>query len=52
MILFLLILYLLLLFLLVRFKIVPLNLFWKISPAIVLLGLFVGLFIPMGGGPL
>lgn len=42
--------YLLILFLLVRFKIVPFNLFWKISPLIVLLFLTVGLFIPMGWG--
>jgi RND family efflux transporter MFP subunit len=42
--------YLLILFLLVRFKIVPFNLFWKISPLIVLLLLMVGLFIPMGWG--
>jgi RND family efflux transporter MFP subunit len=42
--------YLVLLFILVKFTIVPFNLFWKISPAIVLLGLLVGLFIPMGWG--
>lgn len=42
--------YLVLLFLLVKFAIVPFNLFWKISPVIVLLGLLVGLFIPMGWG--
>jgi RND family efflux transporter MFP subunit len=42
--------YLLILFLLVRFKIVPFNLFWKISPLLVLLFLLVGLFIPMGWG--
>jgi RND family efflux transporter MFP subunit len=42
--------YLVLLFLLVKFAIVPFNLFWKISPVIVLLGLVVGLFIPMGWG--
>jgi multidrug resistance efflux pump len=42
--------YLLLLFLLVHFKIVPFNLFWKVSPVIVFLLLLVGLFIPMGWG--
>jgi multidrug resistance efflux pump len=42
--------YLVLLFFLVRLKIVPFNLFWKISPVIVLLVLLVGLFIPMGWG--
>jgi multidrug resistance efflux pump len=42
--------YLLILFLLVWFKIVPFNLFWKISPLLVLLLLLVGLFIPMGWG--
>ena len=42
--------YLLILFLLVRFKVVPFNLFWKISPLLVLLILTVGLFIPMGWG--
>ncbi len=42
--------YLLILFLLVYFKIVPFNLFWKISPLIVMLVLMVGLFIPMGWG--
>jgi len=42
--------YLLILFLLVRFKIVPFNLFWKISPLLVLLLLLIGLFIPMGWG--
>jgi RND family efflux transporter MFP subunit len=42
--------YLLILFLLVHFKIVPFNLFWKISPVIVLLVLLVGLFIPMNWG--
>src|SRR4051794_14113530 len=43
-------LYLVILFLLVKLKIVPFNLFWKISPVIVLLLLLVGLFIPMGWG--
>jgi multidrug resistance efflux pump len=42
--------YLVLLFILVKLTIVPFNLFWKISPVIVLLGLIVGLFIPMGWG--
>ncbi|MFA5955605.1 HlyD family secretion protein [Hyphomicrobium sp.] len=42
--------YLLVLFLLVWFKIVRFNLFWKISPIIVLLVLLIGLFIPMGWG--
>ena len=39
-----------LLFALVQFGIVPFNLFWKVSPFIVLLLLKVGLFIPMGWG--
>ncbi len=42
--------YLVILFLLVQFKIVPFNLFWKVSPVIVLLLLLVGLFIPMNWG--
>lgn len=42
--------YLALLFVLVKLKIVPFNLFWKISPVIVLLLLLVGLFIPMNWG--
>lgn len=42
--------YLVLLFLLVRLRVVPFNLFWKISPALVLVLLLVGLFIPMGWG--
>jgi RND family efflux transporter MFP subunit len=42
--------YLVILFILVKFRIVPFNLFWKISPVIVLLLLLVGLFIPMGWG--
>ena len=50
MIVFLLNLYIFILFLLVWFKVVPFNLFWKISPIIVLLTLLVGLFIPMGWG--
>ncbi len=42
--------YLVILFLLVHFKFVPFNLFWKVSPVIVLLLLLVGLFIPMNWG--
>jgi multidrug resistance efflux pump len=42
--------YLAILALFVWFRIVPFNLFWKISPVIVLLGLLIGLFIPMGWG--
>jgi multidrug resistance efflux pump len=42
--------YLVILFVLVKTKIVPFKLFWKISPVIVLRGLLVGLFIPMGWG--
>ena len=42
--------YLVLLFLLVRFKIVRFNLFWKASPAIVMVLLLFGLLIPMGWG--
>ena len=42
--------YLVILFLLVKLKIVPFNLFWKVSPVAVLLLLLVGLFIPMGWG--
>ena len=42
--------YLLLLFLFVHFKIVPFNLFWKLSPILVFLLLNIGLFIPMGWG--
>jgi multidrug resistance efflux pump len=42
--------YLVILFILVKLKVVPFNLFWKISPVIVLLLLLVGLFIPMGWG--
>jgi multidrug resistance efflux pump len=41
---------LVILFFLVKTKIVPFNLFWKVSPAIVLLLLLVGLFIPMNWG--
>ena len=42
--------YLVLLFLLVHFGIVRFNLFWKASPAIVMLLLLFGLLIPMGWG--
>jgi multidrug resistance efflux pump len=42
--------YLALLFLLVKFRVVPFNLFWKVSPVLVLLLLLIGLFIPMGWG--
>jgi RND family efflux transporter MFP subunit len=42
--------YLVILFILVKAKIVPFNLFWKVSPVIVLLFLLVGLFVPMGWG--
>jgi RND family efflux transporter MFP subunit len=42
--------YLVLLFLLVHFKIVRFNLFWKVSPAIVMVVVLVGLLIPMGWG--
>ncbi len=42
--------YLVLLFLLVHFKIVRFNLFWKASPAIVMVLLLFGLLIPMGWG--
>ena len=42
--------YLLILLALVWFKLVPFNLFWKISPAVVMLLLLIGLFIPMGWG--
>jgi multidrug resistance efflux pump len=42
--------YLVLLFILVKLRIVPFNLFWKISPVIVLLLLLIGLFIPMNWG--
>lgn len=38
------------LYLLVRFKIVPWNTFWKVSPAIWVVALFVVLFIPMNWG--
>lgn len=42
--------YLALLFVLVKLRIVPFNLFWKVSPVLVLLLLLVGLFIPMNWG--
>jgi multidrug resistance efflux pump len=42
--------YLVILFILVKLKIVPFNLFWKVSPVIVLLLLLIGLFIPMNWG--
>jgi hypothetical protein len=42
--------YLVIFFLLVKLHIVRFNLFWKISPVIVLLLLLIGLFIPMGWG--
>lgn len=42
--------YLVILFCLVKFRIVSFNLFWKVSPVLVLLVLLVGLFIPMGWG--
>ncbi len=42
--------YLVLLFVLVKLRIVPFNLFWKVSPVIVFLLLMVGLFIPMNWG--
>ena len=42
--------YLVILFFLVKFKIVPFNLFWKVSPLLVLLLLMFGLFVPMGWG--
>jgi RND family efflux transporter MFP subunit len=47
---FLTLLYIGLLFLLVRFKVVPWNTFWKISPIIWMILLFVVLFIPMNWG--
>jgi multidrug resistance efflux pump len=42
--------YLVLLFVLVKFGVIRFNLFWKVSPFIVLLLLNIGLFIPMGWG--
>lgn len=42
--------YLVILFCLVKLRIVPFNLFWKVSPVLVLLLLLIGLFIPMNWG--
>lgn len=42
--------YLVLLFVLIKLRVVPFNLFWKVSPLIVLVLLLFGLFIPMGWG--
>lgn len=42
--------YLALLFILVKLRVVPFNLFWKVSPALVFLILMIGLFIPMNWG--
>lgn len=42
--------YLVLLFLLVHFRIVPFNLFWKVSPFLVTLLTLFGLLVPMGWG--
>ncbi|RXT57433.1 efflux transporter periplasmic adaptor subunit [Bosea sp. Tri-44] len=42
--------YLALLFILVKLRVIPFNLFWKVSPAIVFVLLMVGLFIPMNWG--
>ena len=42
--------YLVILFGLVKLRIVPFNLFWKVSPVLVLLLLLIGLFIPMNWG--
>ena len=42
--------YLVLLFALVKLRIVRFNLFWKVSPAIVLVALLFDLFVPMGWG--
>jgi RND family efflux transporter MFP subunit len=50
MIAFLTLIYIGLLYLLVRFNIVPWNTFWKISPAIWMVLLFVILFVPMNWG--
>src|SRR5262249_9138028 len=41
---------LIVLLLLMKVKVIPSNLFWKVSPAIWLVILMVGLFIPMGWG--
>ena len=50
MIVFLLNAYIAILVVLIWLRIVPRNLFWKISPVFVLLLLLVGLFVPMGWG--
>jgi multidrug resistance efflux pump len=42
--------YIAILALFIWLKVLPFNLFWKISPVIVLLALLLGLFIPMGWG--
>ncbi|MVT69325.1 efflux RND transporter periplasmic adaptor subunit [Bradyrhizobium pachyrhizi] len=42
--------YLVLLFLLVHFKIVPFNMFWKLSPFLVIVLTLFGLMVPMGWG--
>src|SRR5262249_44634100 len=42
--------YLVILFLLVHFKIVRFNLFWKVSPFLVMLLTLLGLLVPMGWG--
>ncbi|WP_018259648.1 HlyD family secretion protein [Methylobacterium sp. WSM2598] len=42
--------YIALLVLFVWLRFIPFNLFWKLSPALVLIVLLVGLFIPMGWG--
>ena len=42
--------YIAILALFVWLKVIPFNMFWKISPVVVLLALLFGLFIPMGWG--
>ena len=42
--------YIAILALFVWLRLIPFNLFWKLSPAIVLIALLAGLFIPMGWG--
>lgn len=42
--------YLVILIVLVKLRIVPFNLFWKVSPLLLCLLLLIGLFIPMGWG--
>jgi multidrug resistance efflux pump len=42
--------YIVILALFVWLKVIPFNMFWKISPVVVLLALLFGLFIPMGWG--